>query len=67
MIAMTATLNKDKKTWTRKIDVVEFDGSTWSRSQDVPAMHGPEGDDMSPAAHGPAKRPAKGERPKKAN
>ncbi|MCC2638585.1 MAG: hypothetical protein K0Q68_2304 [Moraxellaceae bacterium] len=63
---MTATLNKDKKTWTRKVDVVEFDGSTWSRSQDVPAMHGPDGDDMGPAAHGPA-RPGKAERPKKAN
>lgn len=63
---MTATLNKDKKAWTRKIDVVEFDGSTWSRSQDVPAMHGPDGDDMSAAGPGPA-RPARAERPKKAN
>lgn len=64
---MSATLNKDKKTWTRKLDVVEFDGSTWSRSQDVPAMHGPEGDDDGATAQGPAKRPAKAERPKKAN
>lgn len=55
---LTATLNKERTTWTRRIDAVEFDGSTWSRSQDVPAQHGPEGDDEA-AAPAQAKRPAK--------
>lgn len=53
---ITATLNKDKSTWTRKIEGQDFDGSTWSRTQDIPAMRGPEGG--ADAADG-AKRPAK--------
>lgn len=63
---LTATLNKEGTTWTRRIDAVEFDGSTWSRSQDVPAQHGPQGDDEAAA---PAKRPGKdaGKPAKKAN
>lgn len=57
---LTATLNKERTIWTRRMDAVEFDGSTWSRSQDVPAQHGPEGDDEA-AAPAPAKpgKPAK--------
>lgn len=54
---VTATLNKDKNTWTRKVEGVDFDGSTFSRSNDVPVMHGPDGEDEG-AAPDAGKRPA---------
>jgi hypothetical protein len=53
---MSATLSKDGKTWTRKVEGVEFDGTTWQRSREVPALHGPDGDDdMGAAAPQPGK------------
>ncbi|HEX4869533.1 MAG TPA: hypothetical protein VFV15_02255 [Moraxellaceae bacterium] len=60
---ITATLNKDKNTWTRKVEGKDFNGETWSRSREVPAMHGPDGDDDA-APEAPAQRPAKAERKK---
>lgn len=57
---VSATLGKDGKTWTRKVEGIEFDGSTWQRSREVPALHGPEGDDdmggPQPAKPGPKPR-----------
>lgn len=62
---VTATLNKDKNTWTRKVEGKDFNGETWSRSHEVPAMHGPDGDDDAAAAPAaPAQRPARAERKK---
>lgn len=42
---VTATFDKAKKTWTRKIEGVDFDGTSWSRSNEgrVPP-HEEEGD-----------------------
>ncbi|MDF2446581.1 MAG: hypothetical protein K0S46_1817 [Moraxellaceae bacterium] len=62
---VTATLDKDKKTWTRKIEGVDFDGSTWSRTQDSPAPHDADddaGQDDKPAA--PEKKAAGGKKAK---
>lgn len=59
---VSATLSKDGKTWTRRVEGVDFDGTTWQRSRDVPALHGPDGDDdrggvgAPPAKAGPAPR-----------
>ena len=61
---VTATLNKEKTTWTRKIEGQEFDGSTWSRTQDIPAMRGPDAGVEGAGPADGAKRPAKVERKK---
>lgn len=39
---VTATLDKARQTWTRKVEGVDVDGSAWSRTQDVPVRHGPD-------------------------
>lgn len=54
---LTATLSKDGRTWTRKVEGVEFDGRTWQRSRDVPARHGPGGDDETGPAGTDGKKP----------
>lgn len=56
---MTATLSKDGKTWTRKVEGVDFDGKAWSRSREVPAHQGPDADDEADEAATPAQAPAK--------
>ncbi|MDF3030803.1 MAG: hypothetical protein K0R03_1361 [Moraxellaceae bacterium] len=38
-ITVTSTFDKDKKVWTRKIEGVNFDGSTWSRTNQSAAPH----------------------------
>lgn len=58
---MTATLSKDGKTWTRRVEGVDFDGQTWSRSRELPVHQGPEAEDDDDRAAGkaaPAKAPA---------
>jgi hypothetical protein len=45
---VTATFNKDKKTWTRKVEGVDFDGSTWSRSNEGRAEPHDEDDGPQP-------------------
>lgn len=57
---MTATLSKDGKTWTRKVDGVDFDGKAWSRSRELPAHQGPDAEDDDDRADdkAPAKAPA---------
>lgn len=53
---ISATLGKDGKTWTRKAEGVDFDGKAWQRSREVPALHGPDGeDDMGPGGPMPGK------------
>lgn len=54
---VTSTLNKERNTWTQRVDGVDYDGATWSRSKDLPAHRGPDAD--ADAAPAPAKRPAK--------
>lgn len=54
---LSATLSKDGKTWTRKIEGTDFDGKTWQRSRDVPAQHGPDGDGEDEAGPQAAPRP----------
>lgn len=55
---VTSTLNKERSTWTQRVDGVDYDGATWSRSKDLPAHRGPDADDDA-TAPAPAKRPAK--------
>lgn len=60
---LVSTLSKDGKTWTQKVEGVDFDGQSWSRSRDIPVRHGPDADDEAPAPAPAAKkaaRPGKG-------
>lgn len=58
---LVSTLSKDGKTWTQKVEGVDFDGQSWSRSRDIPVRHGPDADDETPApATKKAARPGKG-------
>jgi hypothetical protein len=43
---VTATLNKEKNTWSHKIEGVDFDGTAWSRSKESQAA--PHDDDDAP-------------------
>lgn len=59
---VTATFDKEKKTWTRKVEGVDFDGGTWSRTRDVKVPHemddDADGQDGKPAA--PARKAVTG-------
>lgn len=56
---VTSSLGKDGKTWTQKMEGVDFEGKPWSRSRDVPARQGPDASDEAPASAPAATRPAR--------
>lgn len=57
---VTSTYDKDKKTWVRKMEGVDFDGSTWSRSKEGSmAPHEGEDDEAPQAKAAPERKAGK--------
>lgn len=54
--ATAATYNKDKQTWTRKVEGKTADGETWSRTREVAAPHMGDDDEAGETAGQPAAR-----------